>query len=122
MTDETETAIDRLKGLPQNAQETLEPRPNEYLNKLDYLRDTIDRSYQIKVANLISSIRKKSSAGAANDGKVRSSIFPPLRLCHFNPPSQMPANEFEQLTWFSFNRHRYEVKLIRPELGALVDG
>ena len=47
MTDEMKTAIDHLKGLPHHAQETIAPRLNEYLNKLDDLRDTIDRSYQI---------------------------------------------------------------------------
>ncbi len=46
MTEEMKTAITRLKGLPQNAQAKLAPRLNEYLNKLEDLRDTIQSSYQ----------------------------------------------------------------------------
>ena len=46
MTKEMKTAITRLKGLPENAQDKLAPHLNEYLNKLEDLRDTLQSSYE----------------------------------------------------------------------------
>ncbi len=44
MTREMQTAINRLEGLPEDAQQILAPRLNAYLNKLHDLQDTIQAS------------------------------------------------------------------------------
>lgn len=46
MTDKMQTAINRLKNLSSGAGETLAPGLDDYLNKLEDLRNIIDRSYQ----------------------------------------------------------------------------
>lgn len=46
MTEEMQTAIIRLQGLPLSDQNRLAPRINDYLNKLEALRNTMQSSYQ----------------------------------------------------------------------------
>lgn len=46
MTEEMQTVIIRLQGLPSYDQNRLAPRINDYLNKLEALRSTLQNSYQ----------------------------------------------------------------------------
>lgn len=53
-THEMNTAIDRLQDLPEDTQNMIASSINEYLNKLDDLRDTIQASRQSGTPTVLS--------------------------------------------------------------------
>lgn len=46
MTQEMQTAVERLQSLPEEAQQTLAPSINDYLNRLEDLRAAVQEGFE----------------------------------------------------------------------------